>query len=195
VQAIPGVESASIAGDVPLEGTGGENLRTRATGDERLLVRFKRADPGLFPDDGSRDRQGTRLQQGPIDSGSAYVTLINEALARDLNARFGMTESVGQVVDLPAIGYGSATSRTADDDHRHRENERVQSDLRADVLGIAYVPIAQAPILWNKLSVRTRATAHRSFPRFVKRCAASIRGSRSPTCAPSTSCASSACRA
>jgi ABC-type antimicrobial peptide transport system permease subunit len=37
------------------------------------------------------------------------------------------------------------------------KNERVQSDLRADVLGIAYVPIAQAPILWNKLSVRTRA--------------------------------------
>ena len=49
VQAIPGVESASIAGDVPLEGTGGENLRTPATGDERLLVRFKRADPGYFP--------------------------------------------------------------------------------------------------------------------------------------------------
>lgn len=36
------------------------------------------------------------------------------------------------------------------------KNERVQSDLRADVLGIAYVPIAQAPMLWTKLAVRTQ---------------------------------------
>ena len=43
VRAIPGVEAASISGDVPLEGTGGENLRLPGR-DERLLVRFKRAD-------------------------------------------------------------------------------------------------------------------------------------------------------
>ena len=47
VRAIPGVESASISGDVPLEGTGGENLRMPGR-DERLLVRFKRADAAYF---------------------------------------------------------------------------------------------------------------------------------------------------
>ena len=47
LQAVPGVESASIAGDLPLEGTGGENL-TMAGHDDRLLVRFKRADDRYF---------------------------------------------------------------------------------------------------------------------------------------------------
>ena len=47
MQAIPGVVSASVSGDVPLEGTGGENLRMPGS-DERLLVRFKRADAGYF---------------------------------------------------------------------------------------------------------------------------------------------------
>ena len=156
VQAIPGVESASIAGDVPLEGTGGENLRTPATGDERLLVRFKRADPGYFQTMGLEIVRGRGFSRADR-IGSAYVTLINEALAKDLNVRFGMTDPVGQAVDLPAIGYGSSTSRTLMTIVGIVKNERVQSDLRADVLGIAYVPIAQAPILWNKLSVRTRA--------------------------------------
>jgi len=163
VEAIPGVESASIAGDVPLEGTGGENLRTPSTGDERLLVRFKRADPGYFPTMGLEIVKGRGFSRADR-LGSAYVTLINEALARDLAARFGMTDPVGQVVDLPAIGYGSSTSRKLMTIVGIVKNERVESDLRADVLGIAYVPIAQAPILWNKLSVRTRADSQSIVP-------------------------------
>ena len=47
LEAVPGVESASVAGDVPLEGTGGENLRMPG-GEDRLLIRFKRADAGYF---------------------------------------------------------------------------------------------------------------------------------------------------
>ena len=47
VRAIPGVVSASVSGDVPLEGTGGENLRMPGS-EERLLVRFKRADAAYF---------------------------------------------------------------------------------------------------------------------------------------------------
>ena len=47
VRAIPGVVSASMSGDVPLEGTGGENLRMPGR-EERLLVRFKRADADYF---------------------------------------------------------------------------------------------------------------------------------------------------
>jgi putative ABC transport system permease protein len=155
VEAIPGVESASVAGDVPLEGTGGENLRTPATGDQRLLVRFKRADPGYFPTIGLEVVRGRNFSRADR-LGSAYVTVVNEALARDLDATFGMKDPVGQVVDLPAIGYGASTSRRPMTIIGIVRNERVQSDLRAGVLGVAYVPIAQAPILWNKLSVRTR---------------------------------------
>ena len=75
-----------------------------------------------------------------------------------------MTDPVGQAVDLPAIGYGSSTSRELMTIVGIVKNERVQSDLRADVLGIAYVPIAQAPILWNKLSARTRADSASVVP-------------------------------
>jgi hypothetical protein len=39
------------------------------------------------------------------------------------------------------------------------KNERVRADLRAPVEGVAYVPIAQAPMLWSKLAVRTAATS------------------------------------
>jgi putative ABC transport system permease protein len=163
VQAIPGVESASVAGDVPLEGTGGENLRTPKTGDERLLVRFKRADPGYFPTMGLEIVKGRGFSRADR-LGASYVALINEALAKDLDVKFGMTDPVGQVVDLPAIGYGSATSRQLMTIIGIVKNERVESDLRADVLGIAYVPIAQAPLLWNKLSVRTRSDSASIVP-------------------------------
>lgn len=43
VRAIPGVVAASVSGDVPLEGTGGENVRLPGR-DHRVLVRFRRAD-------------------------------------------------------------------------------------------------------------------------------------------------------
>jgi putative ABC transport system permease protein len=155
VEAIPGVESASVAGDVPLEGTGGENLRTPATGDKRLLVRFKRADPGYFRTIGLEIVKGRGFTRADR-VGSSYVTLINEALAKDLNATFGMTDPLGQVVDLPAIGFNSSTVRQPMQIIGIVKNERVESDLRAGVLGIAYVPIAQAPMLWTKLAVRTQ---------------------------------------
>jgi putative ABC transport system permease protein len=163
VQAIPGVESASVAGDVPLEGTGGENLTTPATGEQRLLIGFKRADPGYFQTIGLEIVKGRNFTRADR-LGSAYVTLINEELARDLGATFGMADPVGQVVNLPAIGYGTPTDRTPMTVIGIVSNERVRSDLRAPVQGIAYVPIAQAPMAWTKLAVRTRADSASIVP-------------------------------
>ncbi|MBY0492633.1 MAG: ABC transporter permease [Cyanobacteria bacterium] len=163
VESIPGIEAATIAGDVPLEGTGGENLRTPSTGDQRMLVRFKRADAGYFRTMGleiTRGRGFTRADR----PGSPYVTVINEALARDLSSTFGMIDPVGQVVELPAIGFGSPTVRKQMTVIGIVKNELVQSDLRAAALGIAYVPIAQAPMLWTKLAVRTNAATAATVP-------------------------------
>jgi predicted permease len=161
VKAIPGVESASISGDVPLEGTGGENLRMPG-GDERLLVRFKRADADYFTTMGIPVLAGRPFTQADR-IGSPYVTVINEALARRLESRFGMTDPIGQAVDLPVLGFGP--------DRRATMtivgvigNERVRSDLRVPLDEIAYVPIAQAPRMALKLSVRTRGDAATVVP-------------------------------
>jgi predicted permease len=163
MEAIPGVESAAIAGDVPLEGTGGENLRTPATGDQRLSVRFKRADPGYFATIGLEVVKGRGFTRSDR-LGSAYVTVINEALAKDLAANFGITDPLGQIVDLPAIGFGTPTERKPMTIVGIVKNERVRGDLRAEVEGVAYVPIAQAPMLWTKLALRTGADTRAIVP-------------------------------
>ena len=161
VRAIPGVVSAAISGDVPLEGTGGENLRMPGN-EERLLVRFKRADADYFGTLGIPVIAGRGFS--PDDrAGTPYVAVVNEALARQLADRFGLVDPVGQAVDLPALGFGR--------DRRASMiivgivgNERVQADLRAPADAVAYVPIAQAPRMWVKLAVRTHADAAAIVP-------------------------------
>lgn len=161
LQAVPGVESAAISGDVPLEGTGGENLRMPGR-DDRLLVRFKRADGGYLSTLGIPVVAGRGFT--PEDRvGTPLVAVINEALARRLRDTFGVHEPVGATVDLPALGFGR--------DRRSLMtvvgvigNERVHSDLRAPNDEIAYVPIAQAPRMQVKLAVRTRGDAMAAVP-------------------------------
>lgn len=164
VGAIPGVSGTALASDVPLEGTGGENLRLPNSDDRRLSVRFKRAGAGYF------ETLGIPLMRGRTFTaadrlGAPYVTVINEALARDLRLTFGMGDPIGQIVDLPAIEFGTWQST------RERmliigivKNERVRSDLRAREDGIAYVPLAQAPILWSKLAIRTTGASDAMVP-------------------------------
>ena len=161
LHAIPGVESAAISGDVPLEGTGGENLRMPGS-DERMLVRFKRADAGYFATLGIDVVAGRGFT--PEDRvGAPYVTVINEALARRLRDRFGVADPVGRAVDLPALGFGRDRRATMTIVGVIR-NERVQRDLRAPLDEIAYVPIAQAPKMQVKLAVRTRGDAAGTMP-------------------------------
>lgn len=161
VRAVPGVESASVAGDVPLEGTGGENLVMPGR-EDRLLVRFKRADAGYFSTLGIPIVAGRGFT--PEDRvGAPLVAVVNEALARRLADRFGVRDPLGQAVDLPALGFG-----------RDRRaimtivgvigNERVRSDLRAPADEVAYVPIEQAPRMQVKLAVRTRGDAAAAVP-------------------------------
>lgn len=163
VRAIPGVIAAAMASDVPLEGTGGENLRLPDGGDRRLSVRFKRAGAGYFETLGI-PRLGGRTFTESDRRGTPYVTVINDALARDLRATFGMENPIGELVDLPAIGFGSPTTRQRMLIVGIVGNERVRSDLRAEEEGIAYVPLAQAPILWSKLAVRTTGRPSAAVP-------------------------------
>ncbi|MCC6989784.1 MAG: ABC transporter permease, partial [Acidobacteria bacterium] len=152
VTAIPGVVSAAVSGDVPLEGTGGENLRLPGR-DERLLVRFKRADAAYFATLDIPVRAGRGFT--PDDrAGAPYVVVVNEALAHRLRDRFGMTDPIGQAVDLPALGF-ERDRRVAMTIVGVVGNERVHQDLRAPADDVAYVPMAQAPRMQFKLAVRT----------------------------------------
>jgi predicted permease len=152
VRAIPGVVSASVSGDVPLEGTGGENLRMPGS-EERLMVRFKRADDAYFGTMGIPvvDGRGFTAEDRV---GAPYVAVVNEALARRLADRFGLAHPVGAAVDLPALGFGR-DRRVTMTIVGVVGNERVQADLRAPADEVAYVPIAQAPRMGVKLAVRT----------------------------------------
>jgi putative ABC transport system permease protein len=161
VRATPGVESASVSGDVPLEGTGGENLRLPGR-DERLLVRFKRADAAYFSTMGIPVREGRGFTEADR-VGTPLVTVVNEALASLLRDAFGVRAPVGTAVDLPVLGLGR--------DRRSTMtiigiigNERVQGDLRVPNDPIAYVPIAQAPRMAIKLAVRARGGAMAVLP-------------------------------
>jgi putative ABC transport system permease protein len=147
----------SIAAGVPLEGSGGENLRMPGKAEPLLSVRFKRADPGYFSTIGLEVVEGRGFTTSDR-LGAPFVTVINEALAKDLKDTFGIDDPVGQMVDLPAIGYQTPSVRQPMMVVGIVKNERVESDLRDVFNGVAYVPIAQAPILWNKLAVRTSRT-------------------------------------
>ena len=161
LRAIPGVADASISGDLPLEGTGGENLRMPGN-DDRLLVRFKRADAGYFSTMGVGIVAGRGFT--PEDRiGSPYVVVVNEALAARLRDRFGVSNPVGQGVDLPALGFGRDRRATMTVVGIVR-NERVDRDLREPVRETAYVPIAQAPRMQVKLAVRTAGDATAAVP-------------------------------
>lgn len=161
LNAVPGVESASVAGDLPLQGTGGENLIIPGR-DERLLVSFKRADDAYFATLGIPLVSGRGFTANDR-VGTPYVTVINEALAARLKERFAVSDPVGQTVELPALGFGP--------DRRAPmtvvgviRNERVRGDLRVPAQEIAYVPIAQAPRMQVKVAVLTRGDAAAAMP-------------------------------
>ncbi len=148
----PAIESASVSGDIPLEGTGGEFLLMPGR-DERLNTRFKRADSGYF-----------RTMRIPVIDGRSFtaqdhdqappVTIINQALARRIETFYGVKVNAGMLVDLPLLGRGQ-TRRTPMVVVGVVGNEKIHSDLRVEQDPVAYVPLAQAPRLQVKLLTRT----------------------------------------
>jgi putative ABC transport system permease protein len=152
LEAAPGVASASVSGDIPLEGTGGEFLRLPGR-EERLLVKFKRADGGYFDTMGIPVVAGRAFTAGD-HANAPLVTVINKALASRIEALFGVVVAPGSQVDLPVLGLG-ITRRMPMTIAGIVGDERIQGDLRLEQDPVAYVPIAQAPRLQVKLSART----------------------------------------
>ena len=167
--------------------------RTRRPAHDGALQARRRR---IFRDARHPDRRRAAPSRDADRLGTPWVTVINEALATQLKATFGMSDPVGQVVDLPAIGYGSPTDAPADDDHRHRqERARAQRSARR-ARGHRLRAARRRRRCCGPSWPCARATIPpRSCRRCERRCARSIRASRSPKCGRSSSCASSACRA
>jgi predicted permease len=162
IEALPGVDRASLADDAPLEGAGGEHLRLRGK-DDRVLVRYKRVAPGYF---GTLEIPVTAGREfTPADRrGTAPVTVISQELARALADRFGITDPIGQVVSLPSLGYDDGGTRVDMQIVGVIRGERVQRNLRAAMEPVAYVPLTQAPRREVNLIVRTKGAPADSVP-------------------------------
>ena len=157
----PVVEVASISGDIPLEGTGGEYLMMPGR-EERLPVKFKRADAGYFRTMGIPVIAGRGFTAND-DASAPLVTVINQALAESIESFFGVPVKPGAVVNLPVLGQG-ATRRALMSVAGIIRNERIQGDLRLEPDPAAYVPMAQAPRLQVKLSARTLGAPATAMP-------------------------------
>ena len=162
IQAVPGVERATLADDAPLEGAGGENLRLRGSND-RVLVRYKRVAPGYFstldaPLIAGREFSDTDRM------GSVPVTVISQELARALADRFGIKDPIGQIVRLPSLGYDDADKYVDMQVVGVIRGERVQRNLRLPLEPVAYVPLLQAPRREVNLIVRTNTDSSAVLP-------------------------------
>ena len=155
LQSVPGVEQASVALDLPLQGVRwGEWLSVGAV-KEALLVRVKMVDAGYFATLQIPVKSGRGIEDRDR-RGAPPVIVINEEAARHLSGRFDMPAPVGRVVGISLPGYGpipeSAVSTQIVGVIR---NERT-AGLHAPVEPVAYVPLAQVPRQDISFLVRTR---------------------------------------
>ena len=153
LEAVRGVERASLADDAPLEGAGGETIRLPG-GKDRLLVRYKRVGPGYFDTLEIPVIAGREFAQSDR-AGTAPVTVISQELARALSDRFGIKDPIGQMVSLPSLGYEGGATRVNMQVVGVIRGERVQRDLRVPLEPVAYVPLTQTPRREVHLIVRT----------------------------------------
>ncbi len=164
LQAIPGVESAGVSTDVPLLGVRqGDSVTVPGVGDRRaesIGSRFKRVDPHYFATLDIPVLAG-RGFTARDRAGAPRVAVVNEALARQLATRFGVSdpkETVGRIVSLMNPMYenrGQSGTKGDVEIVGVIRNERVR-ELDAPTPEVVYIALLQSPRREIKLIVRTR---------------------------------------
>jgi predicted permease len=168
LQAIPGVERAAVSTDVPLLGVRQGDAVTVPGREDGVGARFKRVDPHYFAtldikvlagrDFTARDR-----------AGAPRVAIVNEALARRLTERFGVTDPaqvVGRIVQLRSPMYenrGQTGMRENVEIIGMIRSERV-TDPEAPTPDVIYIALLQAPRREIKLIVRTQSDPSAAMP-------------------------------
>lgn len=156
LQAVPGVEQASVSQGLPLQGVQwGEYLSLPGSNDF-FLVRLKLVDPGYF-----------RTLQIPVETGrgietrdragSPPIVVINQELARQLSKTFGIRNPLGRMVAIDVPGYGPIPESQIKLQIVGEIRSERTAALNAPPELVAYVPLAQAPRQDIKLVVRTQS--------------------------------------
>jgi predicted permease len=163
LQAVPGVEQASVSQGLPLQGVQWGEYMTLPGVKEFLLVRLKLVDPWYF---------GTL--QIPLESGRGIedrdhagappVVVINQEVARQLSKTFGIANPVGRTVGIDVPGYGPIPESLVKLQIVGVIRSERTAGLRAPPELVAYIPLAQAPRQDIKLVVRTRSAPAAAMP-------------------------------
>lgn len=151
----PGVEQASVALDLPLEGVQWGEFISVPGAKAGLPIRVKMVDPWYFATLEIPVESGRGIEDRDR-RGAPPVMVINQEAARHLSGRFAMPNPVGQVVNIYLPGYGALPeSRVGEQIVGVIRNEHT-SALHAPIEPVAYVPLAQFPRQDIRLVVRTR---------------------------------------
>jgi len=163
LEASPGVERATAATNLPFEGLSEGEVIVAPEIKGRLNVGVKRVDTHYF---GTLDIPvlSGRGFDGRDRRGALRVVVVNQELARLLSAAFGVADPVGKVVGLSLGPYGKTEAELA--------QLQIAGVIRSERIGnlqepdqpVAYLPIAQEPVLRMSLIVRTRREVSAMMP-------------------------------
>jgi putative ABC transport system permease protein len=168
LQAIPGVERAGVSTDVPLLGVRQGDAVTVPGSEGGVGANFKRIDPNYLVTLDIPVLAG-RGFTAHDRAGAPRVVIVNEALAKRLAEKFGISDpaqTVGRIVRLSNPMYENrGQTGTAGDVEiiGMIRNERVR-ELQAPTPEVVYVALLQSPRREIKLIVRTRSEPAATMP-------------------------------
>jgi predicted permease len=155
LRSVPGVEQASLALDLPLQGVRWGEWISLGAVKEALLVRVKMVDAGYFATLQIPVESGRGIEDRDR-AGAPPVMVMNQEAARHLSGRFDMANPVGRAVGIRLPGYGPIPeSPVSVQIVGVIRNERT-GGLHVTAEPVVYVPLAQFPRQDISLVVRTR---------------------------------------
>ncbi len=163
LHAVPGVERAAAASDVPLEGVRDGEVMLAPGFPGGVNVSFKRVHPEYFSALGIPVLSGRGFGAGDR-AGAPRVVVLNQELARRVSERFGMADPVGKVVRVSTSDYVKKQSTLKDVEIVGVIRSERVGNLHDPDRPVVYVPIAQAPTQEVRLIVRTRGDASAALP-------------------------------
>jgi putative ABC transport system permease protein len=163
LQAAPGVERASVAQGLPLQGVQwGEYLNLPGV-KQSLLVRLKLVDPWYFGALQIPVENGRGIESRDR-AGAPPVVVVNREVARQLSKTFGVANPVGRTVGIWVPGYGPIPESLVNMQIVGVIRTERTTGLNAPPELVAYLPLAQAPRQDIKLVVRTRGEPAAAMP-------------------------------